>query len=69
MIYQKDTRDKVMAYQYLSKATRLTNYSVIPNDLFIWGFQFLFLEERCFLLLVLADRNVSRRNVRKQTNE
>jgi len=26
-----------MAYQYLSKSTRLTNYSVIPNDLFALG--------------------------------
>lgn len=26
-----------MAYQYLSKSTRLTNYSVIPNDLFAIG--------------------------------
>lgn len=26
-----------MAYQYLSKSIRLTNYSVIPNDLFALG--------------------------------
>lgn len=26
-----------MEYQYLSKSTRLTNYSVIPNDLFALG--------------------------------
>lgn len=26
-----------MAYQYLSKSTRLTNYSAIPNDLFALG--------------------------------
>lgn len=26
-----------MTYQYLSKSTRLTNYSVIPNDLFALG--------------------------------
>ena len=26
-----------MAYQYLSKSNRLTNYSVIPNDLFALG--------------------------------
>ena len=26
-----------MTYQYLSKSTKLTNYSVIPNDLFALG--------------------------------
>lgn len=27
----------MVAYQYSSKSTRLTNYSVIPNDLFAFG--------------------------------